>query len=352
MNTDVDQISHALTEFDALSSGLAQLQKNYAGLLFEVDTAKGMEHAKAARAVLRKPRYEIERIRKGAKAPLLAIGRKLDSEAARITAEILKLEEPITQQIKNEETRKQREALALAEAEAKRVQAIQERITELRAVVEVCTRYNCTSAEIAEHTQDIERIAVDESFEEFRQQAEEAKTSTLVKLREAHGAAITREDEQRKAAEAQSELQKLRADAAARDAKERAEREERERQDRVKREAEEKAQREKLAAEQAERARLQKIEQDRIDAENKKLAEERAKFEAEQAEARRKAEAEETRKRAEAEAERKRKEEAERLAKKSKFPGDKAIVDALMDHFGVPEAVINKWLSQLKQVAA
>lgn len=62
----------------------------------------------------REPRYEVERIRKAAKAPILAIGKRLDADAARITAELEKIEAPIDAQIKAEE----REAKARRDAEA------------------------------------------------------------------------------------------------------------------------------------------------------------------------------------------------------------------------------------------
>lgn len=305
----------------------------------------------SARMALKNCRVEIEKRGKAAREDATKFSKAVIEEEKRLIG-LIQPEESRLQAIQAAhddavEIERQRKV----EIEMRRVQDLQDRLTEIRAVVEVCTRYNCTSDEIAEHMGDIERIPVDDTFQEFRQQAEEAKAATLNKLRDAHVAAKSREEEKRKADEAHAELAKLRAEAAARDARERAEREAREMAERQQREAAEKAQREQLAAEQAERARLQKIEQDRINAENKKLADERAAFDRQQAEARRQAEAEEARKRAEVEAERKRKEEAERLAKKAKYPGDAAIVSALMEHFGVPEAVVKAWFNQLRKVA-
>ena len=66
----------------------------------------------------------------------------------------------------------------------------------------------------------------------------------------------------------------------------------------------------------------QKKAQDKIDAEEKRLADERKQLEADQAEEKRKKEAD-------AEAERKRKEKAEADAKRAKYPGSQAITDAL-----------------------
>lgn len=362
MSTELQEVQTAVAEFDKVAAVIAALKEKYGGVVYNVREPKEMEAAKEARAAIREPRYLIEHARKGGKAKLLKLGKDLDSRAEKITEEILAIEEPIDQQIKLEEQRKDREKQAKIEAELKRTEAIKERINEIRGAVEACTRYNSKAELIAQHIEDIQRIDIDESFAEFQQEASDTKTATLARLYDAHTNALAREEEKRKADEAQAELAKLRAEAAAREAKERAEREERERQERLKREAEEKAAREKreaeekaarekLAAEQAERARLQKIEQDRIDAENRKLAAERAEFERQQEEARRKAAEEERQRQIAAEAERKRKEEAERLAKKAKFPGEKIIVDTLMEHFGVPEAVVKNWLSQLRAAA-
>lgn len=58
MATDIEQVQTALTEFDRVGAGLAQLAKNYSGVLYDVETPQGLAHAKAARLALRTPRYE------------------------------------------------------------------------------------------------------------------------------------------------------------------------------------------------------------------------------------------------------------------------------------------------------
>lgn len=317
-----------------------------------ITNADGYKQVHAGRMALKNERIELQKMGKEARQDATNYSKAVIAQE-NSGIEIIEPEEKRLQSLQDDyDEREERAKQAKIEAEQKRVQDIQDRITELRAVVDVCTRYNCTSDEIAEHLGDIERIPVDDTFQEFRQQAEDAKAGTLIKLRDALAAAKAREEEKRKADEAQAELAKLRAEAAAREAKDKAEREARELAERLAKEAAEKAQRDKLAAEQAERARLQKIEQDRIDAENKKLADARAAFEREQAEVKRKAEETERARLAAEAAEARRKEEVERLAKKAKFPGERAIVDALMERFGVTEAVVNNWLSQMKQVAA
>jgi len=216
-NNDLQLISTALQNFDRVSAGLALLEKNYKGVLFDVETELGMAHAKAARAKIREPRYEIERARKEAKGPLLRTGKHLDSEAARITTALLTLETPIHEQIVEEESRVERERLARLKAEEDRKAAINVRIGELRGAVAMVERYKLPSKEIAEHIADLEVIPVDESFAEFQQQATDAKLATLARLRELHTAALEGEAQAERARLEREELDRLRAEQKARD---------------------------------------------------------------------------------------------------------------------------------------
>jgi hypothetical protein len=313
MSTELETVSKALANIDAVRAGLAQLRERYAWIVYEVTTTAGMDEAKAARLAIREPRYSVERIRKAAKKPILDLGKKLDAQAARIEAELLEIEQPIHEQIANEEARKDHERQARIDAEMKRQQDTQARIAELRGIVS--TAANCSSELIGEHIGDIERIPIDDTFEEFRQQAEDAKTASLSKLHEMHAAAVIREEEQ-------AELARLRAEKDEREARERAEREERERQEQT----EERAVRERSEGELAERQRQQREAQERIDTETKRLANERAAFERQQAEARRIAQEAEARRVAEEAAAQKRRDAEAAAAKATKFPGELAII--------------------------
>ena len=209
MSTDIELVSQALAEFSAVDAGLQALRERYTGIVYAVATAEGLAEAKAARLALRAPRYEVERIRKSAKAPLLALGKKLDADAARITAEIGKLEGPIDQQIKVEEARKEAERQAKIAAEEKRVRDIQERIAELLGCQTLTPASGSTL--IAEHIADLEGLPVDETFEEFRPQAADAKTAGLARLSTLHTAALAHEAEQARIKAERAELERLRA---------------------------------------------------------------------------------------------------------------------------------------------
>lgn len=282
MSTDIELVQTALVEFDRVGAGLAQLQKNFAGMLYDVETPNGMTMAKAARQTLRQPRYDVERIRKEAKAPLLAIGKKLDAEAARITTELLKLEEPIDQQIKNEESRKERERAEAAAKEAARIAALQSRVASIRnyAVVPATSG----SAYLQAQRDKLAAVLVDESFQEFQAEAQSAKDQTAAILFGLFTAEVEAEKERARVLAEREELARLRAeqekrDAEARKAQEaeqarqaeelRREREQMER-DRAEQEKAAKAERDRIAAEAAKA----KAETDRIEAEARRQREE------------------------------------------------------------------------------
>jgi colicin import membrane protein len=220
MSTELETVSKALTDINAVSTGIADLTSQYGGVVYEVATTVGMDEAKAARLAIRTPRYEVERIRKAAKAPLLALGKKLDAEASRIESELLKIETPIDQQIKAEEARKETERQAKIDAEVRRVADLQERVAELRG----CQTLSPTDGSklIADHIQDLERMFIDDSYQEFQQQAIDAKAGGLARLEALHTAAVAHEAEQARIKAEREELARHRAAQALRDAEEKA----------------------------------------------------------------------------------------------------------------------------------
>jgi len=277
MSTELETVSKALTDINAVSTGIAELQKQYGGVVYEVATTAGMDEAKAARLAIRNPRYEVERIRKAAKAPILALGKKLDAEASRIETELLKIETPIDQQIKAEEARKEAERQAKIDAELKRVADLQERIAELRG--NQMLSVTSGSALIAEHIHDLEKIVVDGSFEEFIQQADDAKVAGLARLRQLHAAALQHEAEQARIKAEREELARLREAQAARDAEAQAARdaETARHQAQLKRQRDEqetlaKAERQRIAAEEAAAKKIRDEEEARLAAERAELA--------------------------------------------------------------------------------
>lgn len=327
MSTELAEVQNAVTAMSKVETGLEALRKEYGGIVFPVGTSSGMEMARAARRAIREPRFEVEKIRKAAKAPILALGKKLDNEAARITRELTLIEAPIDMQITQEEDRIAAEKQARIDAEVQRVQLIQERIAELRGAPAACAASH--SDIILGHIGDIEAKIIDSSFGEFEQEASKAKATTLASLRGLHSAAVARELDEQRIAKELAELAVLRAAQADRDRADQAKRDE---EERVAREArnteairianEQRAQREAFEAEQRET-------RERLAAEDRRIADERADLARQQ--------------------------EALRVAnlprpaarKHVHNPGSEAIMEVVANYYSVESATAGRWLREI-----
>lgn len=108
---DIEVLSpdQPIKAYSPIVDAIEKLATTHGKTIFDVTTTAGMEAAKKARAEIREPRYRIEHIRKALKAPALAYSKRIDDEAKAYTARLLELEQPIDEQIKAEELRKQRE---------------------------------------------------------------------------------------------------------------------------------------------------------------------------------------------------------------------------------------------------
>ena len=221
--TAITEVNTAVAEFDRVAAGISALKQQYQGVVFEVTTTAGMKSACDARAAIRAPRYEVEKVRKAVKAPLLKLGKDIDARAAQISDELLALESPVDEQIKNEERRKEEERKRKADAERARVAAIQEAIeNDLRCVPAAMVGRSAADLEVT--IRDVVAIEVTtERFAEFTPIASSAKELTLGKLREMHSKQLAHEAEQSRIAAERAELerQKLANEEAARQERER-----------------------------------------------------------------------------------------------------------------------------------
>lgn len=170
-----------IAEYNPVEAGLQELRRKYANVAVDVATTKALDEAKRVRAEIREPRYECEKIRKALKAPALAHAKLIDTEAARITAELLAIETPWDEAIKEEETRKEAEKEAKASAERARITAIHERIASIRGFHTLAVE--CRTAERA-MTVATKLVAawmefdIEADFAEFSTEAQEVYNQT------------------------------------------------------------------------------------------------------------------------------------------------------------------------------
>lgn len=309
---NIQHVEAALSEFDKIGAGLAELrQRHPVDLAVDVTTTKGMKEAVAARAAWRDPRIAVEKARKAAKAPVLALGKDIDARAAYITTALLEGESNYDDQIKAEEARKEAEKAAKAEAERVRVEAIQGRIAEIREPS--FDLVGESAANIAAAISVVDARVIDDSFEEFQGQAQLAKDETIDKLRAMHAAAVAaeaeaarikaeQEAETARIAAEREELARLRAEQSARDA-----------EAAKAREAAESEQAARLAAERDEQEAELKRQRDEQEAALRAQREAQAAVEVAQAEARAKEERRIAAERADLEARQREAEAAQRV---------------------------------------
>lgn len=283
--TKPDQLD-ALVPYSELRANIEALKTENAGLSFDYEDPKGNKAARSHVAGLRKLKADVERKRKALKADALAYGRRVDGIAKELTGEVEDMiavhEGPLKEIEQREEARKE---------------ALRERLAELAMPEEIIADSN-TAREIAVRIADIE---IDESWQEFKAEAETLKAATLAALKQ-------RFDELKKQEDDAAELERLRKEAAEREEKDRIEREAREAAEKQRREEEERKQREeqirKAAEEKARREAEEKAEAEGKAAEEaaeRKRQEEQAERERIEAEAEAKRQAEEAKRKEEAE---------------------------------------------------
>ena len=288
----------SIVEYRPTEAVLADLKDRYGtGETWIVDTKDRMTVAKKARAEIREWRICLEAERKRIKAPALERCKDIDTEAKRITAELMKLEEPVDSAIKAEEARQREEKEKVERLEAERIAAGQAYIASIRDIA--IGAVGMKSKDIEARIDALDAAPVTRN-DEFASVALLAKQETIAKLHELFTAACAQEAEQAKVAAGRAELARLRAaedarrneEAAKLEAEQRSARErmaEEERKARIAREAADSEAR-ALRAKADEEARQERLaEQARLDVERQKLAAKREKVEAVERERKRRA---------------------------------------------------------------
>ncbi|MFM0503904.1 coiled-coil domain-containing protein [Paraburkholderia caffeinilytica] len=232
----------------------------------DATTPAGMKVAVEYRAKFRDEiRIASESARKERKAPILEIGRLLDGAAKEIAEEVAPYESRFDAAIKAEEKRKDDEKIAKALAESARISAIRKRIAEIQAIPAMLV--GKSSETIAAAIESLEAVEITiETHQEFAGEGEVAKLATVQKLWEMFKAQQEHEAEAARLQAERAQLERDRAEAA-----------ERERLAAIERQRAEDEQR--IARAKAEAAALAERQ-----AEQRKLDEQRAEFERQQAE--------------------------------------------------------------------
>lgn len=274
------------TDREKADAILARVKKIVAEFKGDVSTAKGRaEIASMAYKVARSKTY-VEAERKKLADYHKELPKKIDATGKHFRDEFEKLQDEVRKPLTEWEN-----------AEKARVQGIKDRIAHINTPIPE----DSSSEGIKHAIETIEKgLEIDDTFDEFKSEAQAAKDATLARLYQMMGVALKRESEA-------AELARLREEQAKRDQADREAKIAKDAAEKATRDAEEKAAREKAESEARElRAKLAQEQAER-EAQRAKDDAERKAREAVEAEKRR----------VEAEAARQREEEAKREADKS-----------------------------------
>lgn len=182
----------AIVAYSRTEHALAILRGKYKGATYDLTTTAGDKLARAARLELKTLRTDLEKKRAELKAPALLFGKTIDSEAARLTAEIQALETPIDAQIKADEKRREDERIAKEQAEAARRKVHTDGIAKIAGYVGLAT--DLPAERIAAGIAYLEALDL-AGFEEFVTEATETRARTVSALQALHTKAVSREAE-------------------------------------------------------------------------------------------------------------------------------------------------------------
>lgn len=379
----IEPAEYVAQVFEPFAKRLADAKQLALSTTYDVKTTAGMATAVKIRATFRDIRVESEKARKIRKAPILEIGKLLDSRQKEIEAEIEPLELAPDLAIKAEEARKEAERQAKLAAEQQRIAFIRARIDNFRFLP--ASMVGRPSDEIGAVADVLSETVISlEEYQELSGDAQVDRNAAVTKLREMQAAQLAIEQEQarltaereqfareraeaaeqarqaaleRQRAEDEERIARARAQAAmlveqqAHEARLRTEREAAEAELRKQREAEE----QRLAEQRAELARQQAV-LDAKRAEGERVERERQEAIEAAERAQREAKAETARVEAERIASEERAKEAERIRRlRVQFelngPGDNSIVESISNRFEVSEDVAVRWLTAFDATA-
>lgn len=129
----IDPQTYVTQAYESFQTRLAAAIESAKDVAYVITTKEGMEVAKANRALFRDIRIGSNKKREECKAPILEIGKLLDSRYKEIEAQVTPHESRFDTDIKAEEKRLDDEKAAKIKAEAERKSALQKKIDDIKS---------------------------------------------------------------------------------------------------------------------------------------------------------------------------------------------------------------------------
>lgn len=205
----------AIVEFDPIRNAIEAFRAKYGSRVFSVATAEDFADAKAVEKEGRKALSQLEKIRKARKERALRRCQQVDGEARTLREGIGAIFDNVFKLVEVEEERQERERKESARREAQRVAAIRERMERLDPQIP----FGANAAVIVAILNTVRANPVDESFDEFEDDAFLIRMAAIDRLKSALEAVEAKEAADAAAAEAlrleREESSRLRAQVEA-----------------------------------------------------------------------------------------------------------------------------------------
>lgn len=202
---------HPIVALSRTEAGIAVLRADLAGKVYDLTTTKGNEEARGDRLRCVTLRTTLEKKRKELKAPAIEFGKKIDDEARRLTAAIEAIEQPIDNAIKADEARRESERIAKEKAERERKDKLAQGVRTILNYITLAQAPGMTAERIAKGLAALNGMRFGDDWQEYRQQAEDARLEAVTALTQIHAGAIEREAEAARLADGLADLERQRA---------------------------------------------------------------------------------------------------------------------------------------------
>lgn len=213
----IASVQGEVAKFDQIAAGLAAIEaahpKNV--IVAAIDTPPGMQAAQHAWRSYRNPRLEVERARKAAKAPVLALGKAIDTFAGGLEDRLRAGEDHYKAQIDAEEARR-----AAIKAEQERLEReAAERHAARRSAIAMyalrCQEPGMTAERISAGMQRLDAADLSDPDPARAAELAELRTKTLEAMRTLHAQAVAREQEAARQEAIRLENERVAAELAA-----------------------------------------------------------------------------------------------------------------------------------------
>lgn len=191
----IANVQAEVTKFDQIAAGLRAIEtahpKNV--IVGAINTSAGMKVAEAGWRAYRNPRLEVERSRKAAKQPVLALGRAIDDFAGQLETTLREGEDHYRAQIDAEDKRKAAVKAQHEAEEAARKEKHRSGIANIRCYLDRCQGPGMTADRIQKGIDMLKAATFGPEWEEFAVPAANAQCETLEAMRLLHADVLARE---------------------------------------------------------------------------------------------------------------------------------------------------------------